>query len=734
MPGDIVHISEGEVVPADIHILTIEEALAVDQSAITGDPIPVTKYHGDVIYYTTGVKNGNATGVVVGTSRNTFIGRTVSAVSGSRPKSGIRNDNDPYYVSDYRRVLQGVASITIVTAVLVLALALNLRTHMILKPFLELALAIAVINVPTGRETVIQSLRATGAAKLSKGQAIINGGVIKAEALAGIDVLCTDKTGTLTKNELTMSEPYCIDCSAEDLLLVAAFGIRMDSNGEFTDLDSIDQVFADSLQSEPGAFERWKQHKLVDAEPFDPETKMITALVEAPEGKRISSVRGAPKAVLDLCRRENPEISRVTDDYIAAARSFAERGYRTLAVARKLEDPDSTWELLGLTPMFDPQREETSATIKVAKSRGIAIKVITGDAKEFAKTEAKSMGLEDDTEPFFAGALREYLDENEHRQPEPDVLKRASEACIFAETFPEDKDAIVKMFREQGHRVAITGDGMRDGPAIVRADCGIAVQGASERAQSSADIIFLAPGIGRIVEAVYVSRQIMQHVHTYLIYRTAIGLHLAFLVSWSYIINGTSAADLRWLMVNIHISDVVGMQLSDDDSGRTPFSKMPARWRVLKVLLTILALATMQAVGTVLTVLATPHASDKKGITLAQQTAFLGAILCNHWLCLLILTNGRFWKHVAYWKSTSLLLAIEIPTRLSYFGWAGEGGAMSAPVAIRIWLVGICALFACSLVCWYAGGSELIFDRVQPGEDSTEEPPESDVSVDGVVA
>lgn len=188
---------------------------------------------------------------------------------------------------------------------------------------------------------------------------------------------------------------------------------------------------------------------------------------------------------------------------------------------------------------------------------------------------------------------------------------------------------------------------------------------------------------------------------TYLIYRSVINIHLTFLVAWSYAVHYTSSADLRWLMVNLHISDIIGLQLSYNNEHRPDTSNVVTTWPRVRMLGMVLALGLIQILGTILTIQATPAAVDKNGITLSQQTAFLGAILSNHWLCLLILTNGRFWRHIPSWESTKLLLSAEVPTRLSYFGWAGAGGVMDVATTARLWFIGLATLGACGALCWF---------------------------------
>lgn len=303
-----------------------------------------------------------------------------------------------------------------------------------------------------------------------------------------MDILCSDKTGTLTANQLSIREPYVAEgVDVNWMFAVAALA----SSHNVSSLDPIDKVTILSVNQYPKAKEilqeGWKTESFT---PFDPVSKRIVSIVSL-NGERYTCTKGAPKAVLQLTNCSE-SIARL---YREKATEFAHRGFRSLGIAVQKEGQD--WELLGMMPMFDPPREDTASTIAEAQNLGIKVKMLTGDAIAIAKETCKMLGLGTkvySSEKLIGGGLN---------------LAMAGELCEkadgFAEVFPEHKYQVVEMLQDLGHLTAMTGDGVNDAPSLKKADCGIAVEGASEAAQSASDIVFLEPGLSTIIDSIKVS-------------------------------------------------------------------------------------------------------------------------------------------------------------------------------------------------------------------------------------
>merc|ERR1711977_337250 len=421
--------------------------------------------------------------------------------------------------------------VLVIVFVLVVWFAGFFRNVEIARPkennLLVYTLIFLIIGVPVGLPCVTTTTMAVGAAYLAKREAIVQK-LTAIESLAGVDVLCSDKTGTLTANQLSIREPFVADgVDVNWMMAVAALA----SSHNVKSLDPIDKVTILTLKRYPRAKEilsqGWKTEKFT---PFDHVSKRITAIV-IKDGVRYTCAKGAPKAILNLsnCSKED------SDMYKAKTTEFARRGFRSLGVA--VQEGDGEWQLLGMLPMFDPPREDTASTIAEAQVLGLSVKMLTGDAIAIAKETCKMLALGTkvyNSERLIHGGLSGTT--------QHDLVEKADG---FAEVFPEHKYQVVEMLQQRGHLTAMTGDGVNDAPSLKKSDCGIAVEGATEAAQAAADIVFLAPGLSTIVSAIKIARQIFQRMKAYIQYRIALCLHLEiYLVTSMIIINETIRAEL----------------------------------------------------------------------------------------------------------------------------------------------------------------------------------------------
>ncbi|KAK5157175.1 hypothetical protein LTR04_005504 [Oleoguttula sp. CCFEE 6159] len=686
VPGDIVIIEEGETVPADARLicdfdkpedfaLYIElreqhefgdgdpdeekddneeeteagikhqgtSIVATDQSAITGESLAVDKYMGDVVYYTTGCKRGKAYAVAITSAKHSFVGRTATLVQGAKDQG------------HFKAIMNSIGTALLVLVVFWILLAwiggffhhLKIATpeHSSIN-LLHYALILLIVGVPVGLPVVTTTTLAVGAAYLAKQQAIVQK-LTAIESLAGVDVLCSDKTGTLTANQLSIREPYVAEGEDVNWMMAVA---ALASSHNIKSLDPIDKVTILTLRRFPKAREilrmNWTTEKFI---PFDPVSKRITAICHL-DGDRYTCAKGAPKAVLALtnCSKE------MSDLYKNKALEFARRGFRSLGVAYQKNDED--WVLLGMLSMLDPPREDTAQTIIEAQQLGVPVKMLTGDAIAIAKETCRMLALGTkvyNSEKLIHGGL---TGTTQH-----DLVERADG---FAEVFPEHKYQVVEMLQQRGHLTAMTGDGVNDAPSLKKADCGIAVEGASEAAQAAADIVFLAPGLSTIVFAIKTARQIFQRMKAYIQYRIALCLHLEiYLVTSMIIINETLRVDLIVFLALFADLATVAIAYDNAYSEQRPVEwQLPKIWIISVILGILLALATWVVRGTMYL----PNGGIVQNFGNVQEILFLEIALTENWL--IFVTRGG--KTFPSWQLIGAILGVDaIATLFCIFGW-----------------------------------------------------------------
>ncbi|MDI6048198.1 HAD-IC family P-type ATPase, partial [Flavobacterium sp. LB3R18] len=355
VPGDILQLEDGTVIPADGRIVTEGALLQVDQSALTGESLAVDKHFGDNVFSSSTIKRGEAFMIVTATGDNTFVGRAAALVNKAAGGQG-----------HFTEVLNGIGTILLVLVIVTLLLvwvSSFYRTNKIVR-ILRYTLAITIVGVPVGLPAVVTTTMAVGAAYLAKKQAIVQK-LSAIESLAGVEILCSDKTGTLTKNKLSLHEPYTVEgVDADDLMLTATLAASRKKKG----LDAIDKAFLKSLANYPRAKAALTKYKVIEFHPFDPVSKKVTALVESPAGERIICVKGAPLFVLKTVEEDHPIPEEVHEAYENKVAEFASRGFRSLGVARKRGE--GHWEILGIMPCMDPPRHDTAKTVNEAKHLG----------------------------------------------------------------------------------------------------------------------------------------------------------------------------------------------------------------------------------------------------------------------------------------------------------------------------------------------------------------------------
>ena len=496
--GDRIKIKLGDIVPADARLGP--GFAEVDQAALTGESLAVTKFEGDEVYQGSVIKRGDLEAIVSATGKNTFFGKTSTLVASVNQRGNFQKIL--FKVAMFLLALASVCAIIILVVV-------SLKGNNFLET-LGICVVLMVASIPIAMQVVSTATMAVGAHALAKRQAIVSR-LASIEELAGMEILCSDKTGTLTKNILTVQQPRCIGSVTEkDVFQVAALASKRESGNQ----DAIDKCISEYAFSKLALnFEGWEEEDFI---PFDPKIKRTEATVRSKStGETMKCTKGAPQIVLALCN--DPSIE---EEVATMVQELAAGGYRTIGVART--QADGKWKMMGLIPLYDPPRDDTRETIKKARLMMVSVKMITGDQLAIAKETAKLLDLGDKI--YNSEMLSEKSSPLEREMLDQVLL----EADGFAEVFPEHKFAIVKMIQEKGKRCGMTGDGVNDAPALKKADVGIAVEGATDAARAAADIVLASPGLAVIIEAIYRARKCYQRIKNYMIYRIATTLQILF--------------------------------------------------------------------------------------------------------------------------------------------------------------------------------------------------------------
>ena len=550
VPGDIIRIRLGDIIPADVKLIE-GQYLSVDQSALTGESLPVNKSVGEVAYSGSIAKQGEMVALVTGTGGNTFFGRTAKLVE----EAGA--------VSHFQKAVLRIGDFLIAVAVAlsIILISVELYRH---EPFLDLVqfvLILVIASIPVAMPAVLSVTMALGALALSREKAIVSK-LQAIEEMAGIDILCSDKTGTLTKNELTLGVPVVFDGNdAQDCILAGALASKAE------DQDAIDLAVLSGLKDKLTLDE----YEQTDFVPFDPVSKRTEATVKTKDGHMVKYTKGAPQVILNLCS-VGDELKQRADSTI---NKMAAKGFRTLGVART--KPDGQWQFLGILPLYDPPRDDSKQTIADAEEHGLEVKMVTGDNVAIAREISGQLGLGTHIQPagelFHEGVNPAHLDAESQR--------RVETADGFAEVFPEHKYGIVKALQDRGHLVAMTGDGVNDAPALKQAEMGIAVSGATDAARAAAALVLTAPGLSVITSAIEEARRIFERMMSYTIYRIAMTIDIMVFVVLAMIIFSFQPLTAVMIIILALLDDIPIMTIAYDN---TRIDAKPVRWNMHRVL------------------------------------------------------------------------------------------------------------------------------------------------------
>ncbi|MCF6290903.1 MAG: plasma-membrane proton-efflux P-type ATPase [Desulfobacterales bacterium] len=667
VPGDIVRLRLGDIVPADVLLLD-GDYLSIDQSALTGESLPVIKETGAGAYSGSIIKQGEMVAVVTATGADTYFGKTAELVSAA------------HSVSHFQKAVLSIGDYLIYLCLVLVTTLILFQLHRG-SPWLDLiqfALILTVASIPVAMPAVLSVTMAVGALALSRMKAIVSR-LEAIEEMAGMDILCSDKTGTLTKNRLTLGEPVVFGArDPGELILHAALASKEE------DADAIDIAILKAL-ADKQALAGFNQDHFV---PFDPVSKRTEAAITGPDGQRIKVTKGAPQVILALCRLDKGSAAKA-DKLIE---DFADQGYRTLGVA--VSTDGKSWNFSGILPMFDPPRDDSADTIKQAAEHGIAIKMVTGDNVAIARQIAGKLGLSANIQPVEA-FLREGDDQGVLRADAPEIIETADG---FAQVFPEHKFAIIKALQGRGHIVGMTGDGVNDAPALKQADVGIAVSGATDAARAAADLVLTAPGLSVIIKAVEEARRIFERMNSYAIYRICETIRIMFFVVLAMIFFNFYPITAIMIILLAFLNDVPIMAIAYDNTGLDP---RPTRWDMHQVITVATAMGIVGLLGSFGMLLL---AMDWLHLTVPQiQTyVFLKMAVAGHLVLFVARSKGHFWRRpfpapVMIWAAIVTKL---VGTLIAAYGF-GMMTPISWPEIALIWSYSIVSAFITDVVKVY---------------------------------
>jgi H+-transporting ATPase len=705
VPGDIIKLKIGDLVPADVKLIE-GDFIQADQSALTGESLPVNKKPGDIAYSNSIVKQGEMLAAVVNTGLNTFFGKTVALVARAQREEK----------SHFQKAVIGIGNylilITIFLAAIILITAMFRQENII--DILRFTLILAVAAIPVALPAVLSVTMAVGAMNLAKKHAIVSR-LVAIEELAGVDILCSDKTGTLTQNKMTVSEPVGFDThTVKELMTYAALCSREENR------DPIEIPIFEYLK-ETGSQDELKRFQQVKFTPFDPVSKRTEAIIKSGEGTFIVT-KGAPQVILGLCEGiagRQTILDKVED--------FAANGFRTLGVARKHVD-DKKFDLIGLIPLFDPPREDSKSTIEDAHKLGLDIKMVTGDNTAIARHIGNILGIggtildardlkgasnreflilgeliaktlykklsqgisERDAEQFARGIVldleREFANAEmpggHIKKHESEIIDLIESAAGFSQVFPEDKYLIVEKLQKGGHIVGMTGDGVNDAPALKKADAGIAVSGATDAARAAADLVLLAPGLSVIVDAIKGARVTFERMKSYSIYRIAETIRVILFMTASIVIFNFYPVTAIMIIILAFLNDLPILAIAYD---RTRVDEKPVRWNMKEVMGVSTVLGVLGVIAS-FGIFYIAREYIRLSPAVVQSFIFLKLAVAGHLTIFITRTENRFWQKpypspLLFWAA---LITKVVATLFAVFGW------LVAPIgwryALLVWV------------------------------------------------
>jgi len=543
VPGDIIRVRSGDFVPADLK--TIDAEVTVDQSAITGESMPLEKETGEIIYSGSIIRKGEATGVITATGARTYFGKTTQLVRLAKPKLHME--------SVITRLMKWL--LILVVSLLLVAFAVSWVRGTNLLDMLSLALILLVSAIPVALPIMFTITMALGSLELAKKGVLVTR-LSASEDAALMNVLCVDKTGTLTLNKLSVADVLEVNSyKKDDALLFGALASQRANQ------DPIDMAFLMATEEKNAPISSYIQKEFT---PFDPSTRRTEAVVEN-QGAKIRVAKGAVSAIAPICGIEGKELA----DLEAKMAVFASKGYRIIAVAATSSET-SKMTLVGLVALYDKPRPESAKMIDKLRSLGISVKMLTGDSLPIAKQVAQEIHLGDRI--TRTPELKEATSK--------DALVAAEiidKSDGFAEIYPEGKYQIVRGLQTEKHVVGMTGDGVNDAAALKQAEVGIAVSNATDVAKGAASVVLTDPGLANIIDLVTTGRMIYQRILTWIFNKVVKTFQVVFFVVLAFLLTGLFVVDAFQVVLLLFLVDFVTISLATDNVRP---SEKPETWNI----------------------------------------------------------------------------------------------------------------------------------------------------------
>ncbi|ORY39063.1 plasma-membrane proton-e [Rhizoclosmatium globosum] len=662
VPGDIIALRLGDIIPADCRLLGVgvtgeisEGTLQIDQSALTGESLPVQKGKGATAYSSAIVKQGQMLAVVTKTGINTYIGRAANLISITTEEG------------HFQKIINSIGNfLVIITCVSMAVVLFFVRTWAVpedknaalgerVKSALLEVLVLTIAAIPVGLPTIMSVTMAVGASQLAKKEVIVKR-LTAIEELASVSILCSDKTGTLTLNQLSFDVPYLsnkgnttddfhgtgVPYTEQDLLLASFFASEPGAQ------DAIESAIRKAAQNRVTILkERANQdhhipgYKVNNFIPFNPTSKYTEATVtDLATGKQFRTIKGAPQVIVRMVGGH--------DEATAAVNDFARRGLRALGVARTIDDAMTKFEMIGMISLLDPPRPDSAHTIDECHKLGISVKMITGDQQIIGKEVAHRLGMN-----------RTILDASKLMDASLDeeaLIDRCEKCDGFAQVIPEHKYKVVELLQKRGYLVGMTGDGVNDAPALKKANVGIAVEGCTDAARSAADIVLLAAGLSTIIDGVKTSRAIFQRMRSYALYRIASTIHFLLFFFISICAYGFSLPPRLIILIAV-LNDAATLVISVDNA---QISQRPDKWRlgqlitlsfVLGFLLMVISWAHffIAHYGFGYTQHSYDNYPDEANAGVLQTIMYLQISSCPHFVIFSTRLPGYFYENMPSW-------------------------------------------------------------------------------------
>jgi H+-transporting ATPase len=655
VPGDIVRVRAGDFVPADLKV--VKDTVEVDQSALTGESAVIEKKADDLLYSGSIIKRGESTGIVVLTGTRTYFGRTAQLVQIAKPKMHIET-----VISNVVRWL-----LVIVVALIVLAIVFSVVDAKNLLDLLPIILVLLLSAIPVALPAMFTVSTAIGSMELARKGVLVTR-LSASEDAATMNVICADKTGTITQNKLSVAKRIPLDGFSEnDVVLYGALA------SQEANQDPIDVAFITKAKEQNLLTKSYVQESFT---PFDPATRRTEAVIKDEDGSEFKVMKGAVHAVVHACGYDEKAALSMEKQI----EEFAAKGYRTLAVAKT--DGENKPKLVGLVALYDLPRPDSKQLITELGELGVSVKMLTGDALPIAKEIAKDVGVGENV--MKASDLEQLKKENPL-----EAAEAAEKSSGFAEIYPEGKYTIVKSLQATKHVVGMTGDGVNDAPALRQAEVGIAVSNATDVAKGAASVVLTREGLTSILDLIKNGRIIYERITTWILSKIVRTLQIATFVVVSFLLTGDYVISPFAIILYFFATDFVKIAMSTDNQ---KWSQMPNTWNVANLVKVSLVLSLL--------IIAESFALLYMGIQVFHFTVESGTLYTYTFEILfysasLLVFNVRERRH--FWSSmlskplaAATVLSMAAVTLVTAFGIPG---LVPLPITVTLFVMALSGVF-----------------------------------------